>query len=473
MQKAGFALLKVGGQPIGTLMIANKVDNSNFDEEDLDVLSIFAGQAAVLIDNARLYAETHQRAVEADNLRQIAEQLTGAIAFEDVLPDVLQELTTLLDCEVAALGMLDAELGSLVYDPRFVHGRKMTAPIQMNIYSPGFAHSVALSRRDFTSPNLIDDERVLEAYVNMAQAIGLRNTAMVPLVIQNRSIGELAAFNRHGGEFNENDLPVLHAVAAQISAAIERSRLYKATDADLHARVEELNALDRIAQQLAEDLETDHIMDITRNEVSRGTSADGVSVVLLAPVSEWPDKNSPMLENRRGGITKFGKQLTPIELQAVVNKSPVVAADYDRPDMKATDDDARSALIEPMESNGEILGLIHVYRSAPEAFPQMEREFLNRVALQAALALANARRYSDQVRLNEVLRGRVDQFNNVYTLSDLVRRGESLSKVMDEFSRSLAEGVGFRKVTVYLLDEASDRLSMLHNSPCLLLFYPK
>ena len=71
--------------------------------------------------------------------------------------------------------------------------------------------------------------------------------------------------------------------------------MYKATDTDLHARVEELNAIDRIGQQLAEHLEVDSILDITRNEVSRGTRSQ---VGKFATLNVTPTFRTLFFKNR-------------------------------------------------------------------------------------------------------------------------------------------------------------------------------
>lgn len=457
MSKGAVALLKVGGQSIGMILAANKVDGSDFDEEDARLLNIFAGQAAVLVDNARLYTETHQRAIEADNLRQIAEQLSGAVSLESVVQDVLQQTSSLIDCEMVAVGLLDTKQANLTYTPEYFYGREIEEPYNLDIFSPGFSDSVVLSRRIFRSgsANVFDDRRVLPAYRDMARTLGITDALIVPLVIQGQSIGELAATNKRGQRFSDNDESFLQAVAAQISGLIERSRLYQATDSDLRDRVEELNAVDRIWQELALSLDLDRILEVTRNEVRQGTPSDGVTLTLIAPRADWMNEDEPLVEKRLGG-EELGNRLAAAEATAFSQGVPTWVQDYLGSDLEAQPSKARSAIIEPMQIEGQTIGLVHAYSNQPNVFSEKNQAFLARLTQQTTMAVTNAQRYREQIRLNETLRGRAEQLSKVYSLGKLIRQGESLRIVLDELAAVLSETVGFRVVMISLRDDTGE-----------------
>jgi len=462
MEKTAVAVLRLGGEKTGLLQIANPLDGGDFDEQDTEVLSIFAGQVEVMVENARLYTETRQRALESDNLRYIAEQLSSSGVLDDTLSDVLDRTTALLRCEALAVALLDTERGKLVYDPTRMFGREPDSAIEMDMFSQGFVHSPAISRRVFASDNVQTDSRVLPPYLALAERIGITNTLIVPLVIQNQSVGEIMAINKLAGRFDENDQSLLQAVAAQVAASIERTRLYAATDADLRARLDELNAIDRIGQELAENLDLDHILEVTRSEVLRGTAATGISLVLFLPPSEWLNAQEPLIELRRGGSRFFSpEELTPIEEQALAQNAVVYVADYLGSDLAPVQEDTRSAVVDRLMVEGETLGLLHVYSDAPNAFSETQRDFLSRVAKQTSLALANARRYREQIRLNEILRGRANQLSKVYSLGQMIRQGATLGVVLEELGKALVESIGFRQVLIQVVDEGGDSLELI------------
>jgi len=81
--------LKVRGLITGVLYVDNKARDSLFNQNDLNLLNTFAGQAAVAIENARLYTQTDQalaaRVAELQTLQAIDRQLNAGLDFEKVM----------------------------------------------------------------------------------------------------------------------------------------------------------------------------------------------------------------------------------------------------------------------------------------------------------------------------------------------------------------------------------------------------
>ncbi len=83
------APLKVRGRIIGVIYVDNRAKSGIFGKDDLELLSVFAAQAAVAIENARLYTQTDQalaaRVKELETLSQIDHDLAARLDFEHVL----------------------------------------------------------------------------------------------------------------------------------------------------------------------------------------------------------------------------------------------------------------------------------------------------------------------------------------------------------------------------------------------------
>ncbi|MFP4321021.1 MAG: GAF domain-containing protein [Anaerolineales bacterium] len=453
MEKNLLVHLSANGQTTGILHVADRQDGEEFSAKDEEMLRVYAGQAAMLVHNARDYADAYQRAFEADGLRTIAQLLSNTGDVSTIIQDVLAATTQLLNCEVISLGLLDAETDKLVYAPENTFGRMLEHSIELDIFNPGFGQSVVLSRQPFISSDVQNDERVLAAYETVARRMELHSAVMVPLVTQNRSIGEIGAYNQQDGQFAIRDQELLQSIAGQISAAIERTRLYYASDVDLRARVEELSAVERIGQALAERLELDHILDVTHRELLRSLPADGVSVVLLAPAGDWYTEDEPLIERRVGLREVFGTNLSGIEQQAVAAEANQYIANYHQTDLQPVPTRAQSAFVELLSFEGQILGFIHVHSQETNAFDDDQQAFIQRLAQQSALAIANAQRYREQIRANEALRLRADQLTEVYTFGKRIREGDELPAILESLARGLSKRLGFQKVLIRLLNE--------------------
>ena len=86
--------LKVRGKTLGVLYVDNKIRAGSFEEGDLSLLNSFASQAAVAIENARLYTQTDQalaaRVAELQTMQKIDRQLNAAFELEKVVTLTLE-----------------------------------------------------------------------------------------------------------------------------------------------------------------------------------------------------------------------------------------------------------------------------------------------------------------------------------------------------------------------------------------------
>ncbi len=461
MKKVLMAPLSIGEQRLGIIQVANKHNSHDFTADDGRVLSISAKQASVLIDNVRLYRDVQRLSNETESLRLIAEKVAGHLTLDEVLADALEDVTRLLDSEIVALGLLDAKTGNLAYNRSAVFGGTLEHDFNIDIYSGRYSHIPVMSRSSLRSLDVEQADPIKSAYGDLIAALGIKNLLVVPLIINQRSLGEVIVANKRYGVYDDSDEQLLLTVAAQLAAAVERTRLYASTDADLRARVEEQEALDRISRALNETLLLDRILEVIRGEAMRTTHADDVSVVLFSPASEWGDPNVPEIEIRLGAQELFGTGLAMVEQHMVDTNDLVLVEDYMGSDLSPMPDTARSAIVQPIHFGEEIVGSIHLFTQEAHRFNEATVFFINRLGQQASLAVSNARRFQDQLRANERLRRRAHQVQQIFTLSNMLREGASLAELMQEVAYAISETVGFDKVSIRTLDEQEQVFRMV------------
>jgi PAS domain S-box-containing protein len=447
------ASLIVGGNRLGVIQIANRLDGSDFTEDDARILSIFAGQAAILIDNSRLYREMQRRTHEAEGLRAVTEIASQMAPVDETVEAVIIAVANLLQSAIVTVAVVDESTGQLVVRPDYAWGIRISEAYHIDAYAPGFEHSVFISRRPFLSNNLDDDERVLPVYRRLIEQYNLRNSIQVPMIIQDRSIGELTVANKMAGEdYTDAELHLLMAIGTQVAAMIDRMRLYQATDQDLRARVQELDALSRVSHELSRTLELDRILDVIRQEALRSTDASAVSVVLLTNREEWPTPDQPQIE-QRFGETRVLRGLAPIERTAVLRNDVLLVDDYLETDFEAVPPKARSALVVPVTFGDQPVGLIHLYSSLLGVFDQRVADFVVALTDHTTVAIGNARRYQDQLQANQRLRIRAERMGRIFELGEMFRQGASLAETLEEVAHSIQETVGYNMVLINIVDE--------------------
>ena len=453
VQKTMTATLSAGGRNLGIVQIANKEDGTDFTDSDARLLLIFATQAAAIIENARLYNEVQRRANQADSLRKIAEMAGTVLSTNQSFTPVLQEIANYTNSQVVYVNVLDESAGSLVTYPRWVYGMKLSDPIVQDIHAEGFENSIVMSAKPFMHNDVLNAEGLIDSYVQTAKRFDLKQAIIVPLYVGDKKLGELGIANRTQGDYTLEDMQALETIAAQIGSAIDRLLLYEATGDNLRRRMEELDSISRVSNELTLTVDLDQILDAIRHEAMTSTHADGATVVLLAPTEKWVAPNRPMME-RRIGDAEILPELTPIETEAVMRGAdPVLVTSYANHDLEAQPTTAQSAIAVAILYLDQIVGVIHVHHTETNRFDERNSTFLLTLSTKAALGYQNAMRYQEQMERGQAQRSRIEQLNRIFELGQMIQSNAEAEVVLEAIAFSVQHSVGFDTVVMLLVDE--------------------
>ncbi|RMF52978.1 MAG: GAF domain-containing protein, partial [Chloroflexota bacterium] len=444
--------LIIGGRRLGVVQVSNRLDGVEFTEEHARVLSIIAAQAAMIIENARLYREMRERTDESEGLRRIAEIAASNLPLEEIIPAVVRETAAMFGCEICTVGVLDDQSSALVVPPEYTVGLTgLREPVIFDTYRPGFQNSVALSQRPFLSNNLRADSRLLPAYREIAERFGFNSAAQVPLSVQERSFGELTIASRGTREFTEDDLHLLQTIGVQLAAAVDRQKLYQVTDADLRQRILEMDALTRISNEQNSTTEFERIITVIRNEIQRTLVIPFVSIAFFEPRERWSAPNAPAIRVRYGQARAL-PALAPIEQAAFERREPIFVADYSAVSLAAEPPEMRSAIAAPITYSGEIVGMLHLATPELERLSAQTLDFVKTIISQIAISIGNEERYRDQLDRAELLKQRTEQLNQLFEIGRMVNSGEPIEDVLEVVAHAISETIGFDIVMISLVD---------------------
>ncbi len=450
IQKTMFGVMQASGRRLGLVQAANKRNGEDFTNNDARLLLIFATQAAAIIENARLFREAQRRAEQAQNLRRVAELAGNVLTSQESFTPVLAEIALLNEVETVFVSVVDS--GNLVTYPRWVYGAELSEPLYQDIYAAGFDKSVTSSQKPMILNEGEDGDTVNISYRQVAQRLNLHNGLIVPLVFGERQLGELGIGNRYTDTpFTREDLEVMQVVAAQIAAALDRLLLYEATGENLSRRIEELDAVSRVSNELTATLDLEPILKVIAEESIRATSATGCTIALIVPGEERV--------TQRIGLQKEIKGLTDAEREALhTNGSPVNVTDYDLSTMTPIPAEARSALVVPILHIEEIVGTIHLFHERANHFDDRASAFMMTMAVKASLGYGNAVRYQEQLDRSENLRRRVDQLNRIFELGHMVQSNADPASILEAIAYSVQQSVGFDAIVMLLMDADTNTL---------------
>jgi len=239
------------GTAYGNLYLTEKEDGADFTDEDEDAIQVLAAQAAVAIENARLY-ETSQRWLrQLESLNEIGNALTGELDLERLLDLVARRLRELVDARIVLIALPDGR-GELRVAAADGEGADAFGLVGMQL---GIADSKAgrvLERgRSERIDSVLDDPEIDQS---AARRLGARSALYVPLLVAGGSIGVVVAHDRVGPEsaFGEEDLRLAESLASRAAIAVDLSQR---VSRDAVRRVVEAQELERarLARELHDE----------------------------------------------------------------------------------------------------------------------------------------------------------------------------------------------------------------------------
>jgi two-component system NtrC family sensor kinase len=204
---------------VGVLTLIHPESN-RFSQEHLDLLLFIAHQAAIAVENARLYEKVTERMREATALYKVSSQLMRTLNLDQVLEKVLDVLQ-IFGYPNCTILLVDEEAGELEVRAARGYLRGTVGKVRFKIGQEGIVGWVAAHKTALNVPDVTQDSR----YVKGVEET--RSEMAVPMMAGDRVIGVLDVQGSKVNAFDD-DLRVLSSVAAQAAIAIERARLYSA-----------------------------------------------------------------------------------------------------------------------------------------------------------------------------------------------------------------------------------------------------
>jgi PAS domain S-box-containing protein len=223
-----FAPLKVRERVIGVMGLWRDIAVAGpFGELDLKFAVGLAGQAAIAIENARLFTEAEQRASEMTALAEVGREISATLDLENVLKRIATRAQDLLNTRTATIRLVeeDGSMPTVVAIGKYAEKHRGTM-IQMG---EGITGNVAKEGRAEIINDPRDDPRIVHIPGTPEEEDELEAIILAPLMIGERVIGVMGLWRERpvAGPFSEDDLNFLKTLARQAANAIENARLFE------------------------------------------------------------------------------------------------------------------------------------------------------------------------------------------------------------------------------------------------------
>ena len=209
------------GIAYGNLYLTEKAGGQDFTAEDEQLVTLLAGQAAVAIENVRLYEAATRWAERLESLHEVGNALATEPDLDVLLDLIARRLRELLDARFVGV-LLPAGADGLRFAA--VAGQGEHELLGRTLTRSGSKSGRVLSeQRSERVDSVLDDPEVDQALI---RHLAPRSGLWVPLLAGGRSIGVLVAHDRLGrpdARFSDDDLRVAEALASRAAVAVDSS----------------------------------------------------------------------------------------------------------------------------------------------------------------------------------------------------------------------------------------------------------
>ena len=296
------------GVAYGNLYLTEKAGGEEFTEQDEELVQLLAAQAAVAIENARLYESATRWGEELRSLAEVGNALATEIELPRLLELIVTRLRELIDARLVFIAMPQTDGETLV---ETIAGEDAERYVGMKLDPTRSKTARVLERRRSERvDSLIDDPEVDQ---QIARHMGARTGLFVPLVVRDRPIGVIVAQDKQQTDprFTDGDVRIAEAFAERAAIAIDLS---ERVAGDALRRVVEGQELER--KRLARELHDETGQALTSmllglrsiEDATRGDPQVRESVLALRElvVSTLHDVRRLAVELRPKALDDFG-----------------------------------------------------------------------------------------------------------------------------------------------------------------------
>jgi PAS domain S-box-containing protein len=461
--------LHLGNAIRGVMMVENFDVANAFQANDETLVYSFAQQAALALDNARLYQTAQQRAAQMQSLTRVSNLLTSSLKQEELLAALLDLLALVIPYETAILWARQA--GNLIV--RSAKGfEDNSALIGISVAESESVLFGDLMRQG--EPLVIEDVRLDDRFPMLVEPENLSWMGL-PLGVKGNLIGMIAVEKRQAGFYTYDHTHVAGTFSSQAAVALENARLFEessARAAELDERSQRLGLLNQLSGQLGASLDVNEILNLTARQLLNALDGAGTAGVMLAPgggsyvlEAEVPQSaiqlpqvfmNVPQLDRLREthGVFVSGDARAESSLGSML-------AGYWQPR------GAIALLVVPLITGSTLHGWMAVDKQEPYRFTPAEIELARTICNQAATAIQNARQFDEIRSLTDFLEKRVEERTG--ELRHEHQNSQTLLRIISELSTSLDMGLVLNRALGVLNESFGSQesfLLMLHaNQP--------
>jgi GAF domain-containing protein len=435
---------------VGLLNLDSSTENF-FTADHAALAQTFGNQAAIAIENARLFEAEQKRRREAEVLRQASAALTSSLELEEVLDTLLNQIAILIPYNSAAVFMREKEHYKVVAGKGFKHLEKVIG--QSFPLDDKLSSIVRETRQAIISHDIQKDPR----FQNWGDSEGIHGWMCFPLIVRDQVIGHLTIDSYQVGAYTESDAELALAFANQAATALENARLFEAEQ----RRHRESETLRQAALAITTSLELEKVLETILIVMKQVVPYDSASVLLLdgddklyLTAAQGFPNNEEILNLQLPADDRLFMQVKNSEKPVILKN----AQQDERFQKWANTNYVCGWMGVPLILRNEVIGYITLDSRQEGIYDETLAALAQAFANQAASAIQNARQFQVEqrhFREAETLRQTAEAITSTLDIQQV------LTSILDNLNRV----VPFDSAGVFLIENDKVRLTEVKGMP--------
>ena len=308
------------GIAFGNLYLTEKAHGAEFTSEDEELTQLLAAQAAVAIENARLYASSNHWLRQLETLNEIGAALASEVELEPLLGLVARRMQELVEARIVLIALPDAE-GSLRVVGAAGRDDAMGRELALSTTKTGRVLERGHTER---VDAVVDDPEVDQ---QIARELGVTTAIYLPLSVRGRPLGVVVVHDKLATDprFDDADVRLAESLVARAAIAVDLSERVTRDSLRRVVQAQELERA-RLARELHDEtgqalasilLGLRQLEDAVETDEARAAAADLRDLV----VATLQDVRRLAVELRPSALDDFGLVPAVERLAATVSES--------------------------------------------------------------------------------------------------------------------------------------------------------
>lgn len=438
------APLVARGRLIGFISL-DKAEPDFYTPEHIERLAAFSGQAALAVENARLYQETADMLRRERQLNEVVHTISGTLDLDTMLPAIVRLACDLVGADRGVLALVDSQTWTL--QSYYVHNYHLARLMDRMDEAIELARQVMTDDRPLLLSRGAHDGPLLSWL--RPELTGL---LCVPVSAGNERLGILAlAISDPDRKFTPRDAELVEAVGRQAGIAIQNAQHLRSA----RKRADEAETLRAATAAVSSALEPDQVLDRILTHLEKVLPYDSACIFLQE--GEYLTYRAGRGFSHPDRLINFSFRVNQDQLyqEAVQSGKAIVLADAQNDPRFQRRGDAqhvRGWIGLPLQTRGQTIGLLTIDSREVGAYSEADAALAQAFANEAATAIENARLFAEVQRL-----ALVD------SLTGLVNRRHFFELARREYERARRYGTTASMLMIDLdnLKEVNDQFGHL------------